>query len=425
MADYYRTTYGSEERRQQKSVLGVFLDTLMLVVTVVVAIVFIATLFVPMLDPRGWGEVTTLGLVAPFVYVAQLVVMLYWIMRWRLLMAVPMILLCVIGAFSVSLFYKFEVRRSYSGKAYERTAIKVMTYNVRSFIDDNGERSIDSMLSIIKGLNPDILCLQEFGFREMVDSMLKSMNTLPKTVSRSNLSPAIYSRYPIINAQRVDSMKEVVWADIVVREDTFRIFNTHLHSTEIRRADNVYLENHEYLEDEGSEQHLRDMVHRLSENNKLRAEQVDTISQMIAASPYPTIVCGDFNDVPVSNTYRRMSHRMRDAFREQGRGYSYTYRGFFDMLRIDYVLSSRDFTTLSYDVIDSWGLELQKRRGGDTIVVRNFGSKLPVLGDGVRDRLDEATLSLYENDTAQIDNSVQYSDHYPVFVRLRYDKEIN
>lgn len=421
MAEYYRTTYGAERRKEQKSVLAVIADTLMIVVTGVVALLFFLTLLVPVLDPRRWGEVSTLGLIAPFVYVAQAVVTLYWILRWRMVVAVPMLLLSCIGLFSLSSFYKFEVRRSYGGQTYPRSAIKVMSYNVRSFIDDNGERSIDSMVAIIKGVNPDILCLQEFGFREALDTLLRPLNKLPKTLSRTNLSPAIYSRYPIIRAQRADSMREVLWADVVVREDTFRVFNVHLHSTEIRRTDNNYLENHEYLEDGESEHHVRDMIHRLSENNKLRAIHVDTVVRMMKSSPYPMIVCGDFNDVPISNTYRRMSRRLRDAFREQGRGYAHTYRGFFDMLRIDHVLASKDFTVLSYDVVDTWGLETQKRRGRDTVVVRRFGSAMPVLGEGVRERLTAEELSKYENDTAAVDNRLNYSDHYPVFVRLRYD----
>jgi endonuclease/exonuclease/phosphatase family metal-dependent hydrolase len=424
MAEYYRTTYGSDRRQERKSVLATIVDAVMIAVTVVVALTFFFTLLVPVLDPRRWGDISTLGLIAPFVYAAQVVVTLYWVLRWRMTIAVPMILLACIGLFSLSSFYKFEVRRSYGGQTYGRSAIKVMSYNVRSFINDNGERSIDSMVAIIKGVNPDILCLQEFGFREALDTLLLPLNKLPKSLSRSNLSPAIYTRYPIVRAQRIDSMRGVVWADVVVREDTFRIYNVHLHTTAIRRTDNAYLENHEYLEDGESEHQVRDMVRRLSENNKLRAQQVDTIAQLVASSPYPTIVCGDFNDVPISNTYRRMSRRMHDTFRDKGRGYSHTYRGFFDMLRIDYVLTSKGFTTLSYDVVDTWGLEVQKRRR-DTIVVRKFGYAMPVLGEGVRERLDAQTLSGYENDTAMVDNRLNYSDHYPVFVRLQYDGKIN
>ena len=190
----------------------------------------------------------------------------------------------------------------------------------------------------------------------------------------------------------------------------------------ITHDDQEYLVSGDFIEDGSMEREdkLRSIADRFQLNSQIRADQADTISRFVAASPYRVIVCGDFNDVPVSNTYRRMSHRLRDAFREEGRGYSYTYRGFFDMLRIDYILCSKDFSVLSYDVIDTWGLELQKRRAGDTIVVRTYGNKMPIMGDGVREKLDATTIKMYEGDSA-VDNRVKYSDHYPVFVRLRYD----
>ena len=112
------------------------------------------------------------------------------------------------------------------------------------------------------------------------------------------------------------------------------------------------------------------------------------------------MVCGDFNDTPVSYTYRRVSRKLQDAFREAGRGYSHTYRGFFDMLRIDYVLYDKHFKALGYDVIDSWGW-VEKMRRQDTILVRKYGNKYSVQPDG-----DRAV------------HSVDYSDHYPVLVHL-------
>ena len=347
---------------------------------------------------------------------------LYWIMRWRLWVAVPMILVSLFGLFNVSTFYRMELRRTYAEPKYDRQAMKVVTYNVRSFIDDNGKRNIDSMAAMIRSINPDILCFQEFGFKDAMDTLLKNMNGLPKSLNRNNLSPAIYSRYPIINAERIDKQKNYLWADLVVRDDTIRVFNLHLHSTTIRKADKNYIENNEYIDDEESEEQLRSMLTRLTENNKLRASQVDTIKQIINASPYPVIVCADFNDTPVSFTYRKMSRRLRDTYREQGRGYAHSYRGFYDMLRIDYILCSKEFEVLSYEVIDSWGWETQRTRQGDTIVVRRYGNQRQLIGEGVRERLDSATLAAAEGDSVLINNEVTFSDHYPVMARLLYTK---
>ena len=405
MAEYYRNDYGSSERRRhRRSALGTVVDGVMAVVTLAVAAVFVLTLLVPVVDPHESGELSIVGLVAPFVYAGQLLLTLYWIIRWRWAAMAPMIVLSVIGLFHLSLFYKVEIRRSYGEQTYERTALKVLTYNVRSFIDDDGARCLDSVVSLVKALNPDIVCFQEMGFADLADSLLRPLNHLPRSLSRAALSPAVYSRYPIVRAHRVDTMKNFVWADLKIGDDTVRIFNNHLHTTAIRRDDNTYIENREFLGDEDMGK-LRSMVTRLSENNKQRAAQADSVARMIAESPYPVIVCGDFNDTPVSYTYRTVSRGLKDAFREAGRGYSHTYRGFFDMLRIDYVLCSDEFEPLSYEVIDSWGLA-DIKRGKDTVTVRKFGN-------GMEPPTNAAG--------AEIDNGVRYSDHYPVFVRLRYN----
>ena len=427
MADYYKTTYGSE-RRRGRSALGALLDVGMLVVSLGVVVLFLTTIIMPSMHPQRSQELSTLGLIAPFTYAAVLLLMLYWIARWRPIMSVVMILMTIIGLFSVSSFYRIELRRSYGEPAAERGEIKIMTYNTRSFIDDNGAKRLDSVAQIIRSINPDIVCFQEMGFSSLADSLMREAKLLPMphSLSRSNLSPAIYSRYPIIKAQRIDTMKNFVWADIVVREDTIRLFNNHLHSTAIRKEDGVYLEEHQYLEDENPQQEVMSMVSRLTENNIIRAAQVDTLVEMVAVSPYPAIVCGDFNDTPISYTIHKMTRDLNDVFREVGRGFSHTYRGFFDMLRIDYVMCSEEFTPISYQVIDSWSVEekvVRRADTRDTVLVRTYGNRLTppteeqALRAGIeveRDTLSGKALPIY--------NRVEYSDHYPVVVRLKLNK---
>ena len=380
------------------------------------------------MHPARAQELSTLGLVAPFTYTAVLLLMLYWIARWRPIMSAVMILMTIIGLFSVSSFYKIEFRRSYGEPAAERGEIKIMTYNARSFIDDNGANRLDSIAQIIRSINPDIVCFQEMGFRTLTDSVMEELKLypMPRTLSRAHLSPAIYSRYPMINVQRVDTMKNFVWADIALREDTIRVFNNHLHTTAIRKEDEAYIETHKYLEDETPRQEVMGMVSRLTENNIMRAAQVDTLAEMVAASPYPTIVCGDFNDTPVSYTIRKITRDMKDVFREVGRGFSHTYRGFFDMLRIDYVLCSEEFTPISYQVIDSWGVEekiVRRADTRDTVLVRRYGNRMTppteeqALQAGIeveRDSVSGKAMPIY--------NKVEYSDHHPIVVRLKLNR---
>ena len=429
MADYYRTTYGSERgRKGGRSVLGSLLDVVMLVVTLGVIVLFMMTLIVPTIHPARSEEFSTLGLVAPFTYAAVLVLMLYWIARWRVLMSVLMIIFTIVGLFSVSSFYNIELRRSYGAPAPERGELKIMTYNIRSFIDDNGENRLDSVAQVIRSINPDIVCFQEMGFSAKADSLMRELKLLPmpKSLSRSNLSPAIYSRYPIIKAQRIDTMKNFVWADIALRDDTIRVYNNHLHSTEIRKHDVEYFEEHKYLDDETPETEMKSILNRLTENNIVRASQADTLMQMVASSPYPVVVCGDFNDTPVSYTIRTITRDLDDVFRKVGRGFSHTYRGFFNMLRIDYVMCSEEFEPIAYEVIDSWGVEEKVVRRGDsrdTVLVRRYGNKMAVpteeqaLQAGIAIERDSVT-----GKAMPVYNRVEYSDHYPVYVRLKLNK---
>lgn len=431
MGDYYKSSYTSSggRRRNQRSATGLIIDIIVGVITLVVVALFLTTLFVPSLDPRQHGEVSTLGLVAPIIYAMQSALTLYWIVRWRPFIAFVMVFVSLLGVFQLSLFYKLELRRVYSEPnlkpRYDKKALKVMSYNVRSFIDDNRERQLDSIVKIIKAVNPDILCLQEMGFSDIADSLLEPLKPMPHSLSRANLSPAIYSRYPIIKASRMDTLKNFVWADIVIKkdknnEDTIRVFNNHLHSTAIRRDDSNYIENHEYLEGDSLGK-VHSMVKRLTENNRVRAEQADTLAALVAASPYPVIVCGDFNDTPVSYTYRTVARKLNDPYRKVGRGYSHTYRGFFDMLRIDYIFYSDEFEALSYEVVDSWGLEqsvVGRGENADTVLVKAYGNRMNVPKE---EQLREAMIIPADSITPKkIDNRIKYSDHYPVFVRLLY-----
>lgn len=431
MGDYYKSSYTSSggRRRNQRSATGLIIDIFVGVITLVVVALFLTTLFVPSLDPRQHGEVSTLGLVAPIIYAMQSALTLYWIVRWRPFIAVVMVFVSLLGVFQLSLFYKLELRRVYSEPnlkpRYDKKALKVMSYNVRSFIDDNRERQLDSIVKIIKAVNPDILCLQEMGFSDIADSLLEPLKPMPHSLSRVNLSPAIYSRYPIIKASRMDTLKNFVWADIVIKkdknnEDTIRVFNNHLHSTAIRRDDSNYIENHEYLEGDSLGK-VHSMVKRLTENNRVRAEQADTLAALVAASPYPVIVCGDFNDTPVSYTYRTVARKLNDPYRKVGRGYSHTYRGFFDMLRIDYIFYSDEFEALSYEVVDSWGLEqsvVGRGENADTVLVKAYGNRM---NEPKVEQLREAMIIPADSITPKkIDNRIKYSDHYPVFVRLLY-----
>ena len=92
------------------------------------------------------------------------------------------------------------------------------------------------------------------------------------------------------------------------------------------------------------------MAQRLYENSCIRSHQVDALRHDMDHCPYPVIICGDFNDIPMSYAYRTVASGLDDTFSKKGNGYVHTFNGFFGLLRIDYILVSKQFETLSYDV---------------------------------------------------------------------------
>ena len=363
MSDVYYNEFDRPAEKKRRTGLAMRLvDLLFTLFSAAVGAALFLTYLVPHVNPGKVWFFPVLGLAAPGIYVAAVVLVLYWIIRWRWLRAGTMLVLVVVGLFKVSLFWHPEFRRSYGDPDYGRGTFKVMSYNVRGFYDSgSGRSSADSILALIDSLDPDIVCLQEFNPRlaarseafSLLDEKYESATYgLSADDPDAGMTPlAVLSKYRILRSGVVLTPKSSVWADLLVGEDTVRVFNNHLHSTAINASDNEYLTTRRFLSDTARESKLRSIVSRLRKNSILRAAQVDSIADVRATVRTPVIVCGDFNDTPVSYVYRVMSDGLQDAFRACGSGYSHTYRGFFNTLRIDYILSSGALEPLSYETV--------------------------------------------------------------------------
>ena len=247
--EFYKNDYGSRRgEKPHRSLLMWLLDLVMTLLTVVVGATMAVTYFVPYVNPAGVWFFPLLGLAAPAIYVATVILALYWVIRWRLLRAGTILALVVIGLFKVSLFYKPEFRRSYGEESYDRRAFKVMTYNVRSFFGESGASNVDDIVRLIGEYDPDIVCMQEFNARlaeksddfalldEKYESAAFGRTQAPDSLYGASLF--ILSKYRILRSGIVLTPNTSVWADLLIGDDTVRVFNNHLRSTAIKAADN-------------------------------------------------------------------------------------------------------------------------------------------------------------------------------------------
>ena len=385
MSDYYyssphESSTGRKNRR--RSLSGRLFDFVMVIISIVVSVLVLLTLLAPVVNPHRMWILSLLALGAPLIYATLILLILYWIIRWRWKYIVPMALVALLGVGKVSRYYRITPVQDHSAQQTaaerqraERGTFSVMTYNIGNFkpyfgIDKDPVRAVATGAEVIDSLAPDIICLQEFQStpacpREMFDTLLTSrkyrgvvslrLTTHPK--QGHGVGNAIYTRYKIIRSGVIDNATELdstaciaQWADLMIGDDTVRVVNNHLRTTMITQNDQEYLVSGDFIEDGSMEREdkLRSIADRFQLNSQIRADQADRISRFVAASPYRVIVCGDFNDGAMSYTYRRIGRKMDDTFVEAARGKTNTYRGFFNLLRIDFIFVDRRFEVLSY-----------------------------------------------------------------------------
>ncbi|MFI3328275.1 MAG: endonuclease/exonuclease/phosphatase family protein [Rikenellaceae bacterium] len=353
--NYNYTSSHSYKAVKKPTLLGRLGTALMLLISLFIAALFMLTLLTPYVEPSSGWTSPILGLVAPATFIATLLLALYWIIRWQWIVATPLIIVLFLGASNISLFAKIPMTKSYGTESYAGT-IKVMSYNVRALVNDKKQRSTSDVARYVASQQADIICLQEFV--TMPDSDDDSFDLQLKGYHKSlSGALAIYSRFPIYRAATLmqnsssnSTSGGSMWADIIIKDDTLRVFNSHLHSTDIKAEDDTFLTTSQLVRDNERNEKVRSIITRFNRGSVERALQVKKIAKSIYRSPYSVIVCGDFNDTAMSYTYKRISNGLLDSFQECGDVYPYTYRGFYNTLRIDYILSSKRITPQSYSV---------------------------------------------------------------------------
>lgn len=344
--EYYGGFSSPNRTSKRKSGISLLVDAFFFLASIIVAGLFIFLLVAPKLAPSSIGAFAAIGLYSLYLYVAMLTLTLYWLVRWRLINATVMGTILIVGLFFISPYYKLEIRKQHAEK-YPRS-FKLLSYNLERADIEAHRRGYDSLREFIFVQMPNIVTLQEAYKVDSLDSLLqlKRFTQMPYTTKRKDNSMAIYSRYPFVKNHSVDSLPNVIWCDIIAEDDTIRIYNISLH------LDNVPIDS---LTGERI-YHRKNVSQRMAEwsrNSSVRAEQLKTILPYINSSPYPYVVAGSLNDVPLTYVYNLMADNRQDAYVEKGYGYSYTYRGFYDDIRLDYAFLSPKIEVLSYQVIEA------------------------------------------------------------------------
>ncbi len=125
--------------------------------------------------------------------------------------------------------------------------------------------------------------------------------------------------------------------------DTVRIFNLHLQSLRFSDEDLEYLEEPS-INNDSSFKKSKNIISKFKTGFAKRRIQSIHVKEEMNKSPYPLVVCGDFNDVPNSFAYHHIGKGLINAFAESGTGSGRTYSHIAPTLRIDNIFADTRFT---------------------------------------------------------------------------------
>lgn len=140
----------------------------------------------------------------------------------------------------------------------------------------------------------------------------------------------------------------IQYVDIVKGPDTFRVFNIHLQSLRFSRSNLKYIDQ-PLVEDKDALKESKSIISKFKTGFVKRKVQAERIREEMDKSPYPVIVCGDFNDVPNSYAYHTIGNGMKNAFAEKGGGLGRTFSGIAPTLRIDNIFVDSKFDVEQYE----------------------------------------------------------------------------
>ncbi len=323
--------------------------------TFFILIFTIISYFAGNIDPNININAAYVSLIKPLLIIINIVLFIYWTIRWKYWAAVPLIGLMFCMNY-ITAMYKIYTPTKYSSDS----KISVLTYNVHSFGREITGYSAKEFLKIANNKRVDVLCFQEYDSSSDVftnEDIYNLFSTIyPYSYIPANKSMAIYSKFPIIDTQIIEFEKTNnggIWADIDIKGYKIRVISVHMQTTSFDRLRSKVAKAEEKNDQESKKDlYVEYYSGSMEDNIKKRANQAKKVASIVNSTEMPVILCGDFNDTPETYTYNKLKGYLEDGFKTAGKGYAATYKGLHNLLRIDYIFYSPSLQPITYETLD-------------------------------------------------------------------------
>lgn len=329
-----------------------FFIIILLLANIAAAIALGLSYLSPHVDPAENYWFSLFGLVYPVLLIANIFFIILWlIVDYR--MTIISILTILIGINHVPGFYTIN-----AVEAPTPGDLNVLSYNISNgaYYDryNNVVRTnLDSMIQAIGRVDDlDIITIQE-GSANVAAKFKKFMPDY-NVIRIKDRRTHIITKLPVIDSGLIDfgqKTNSCVWADVMYNNQKVRVYSIHLSSNNVTTRTNTLLQTGDVRE-RTTWSSMKDLLRKYKNSAIQRSQQADLIIRDMERFDGPVLVCGDYNDTPMSYVIHKMKKGLKDSYVTAGSGYSWTFSGTIPLLRIDYILYSDDFNANKFSVLN-------------------------------------------------------------------------
>lgn len=316
-------------------------------------IIVVLTMFLAgycgMLDPSKMPLLSVCGLAFPVFAVITVAFLLFWAFLRPSYMIISIIGLLL----SIDLMMDYIPVNT--PKEHPEGALKVLSYNILGTNPTEVPEGEDNeILDYIISSGADIVCLQEYTtsewmFQKQWDQLHEKYPYIDTLIQNGKNSIAVLCRYPLKDKQRIEfeSAGNLAGAfHTTINGKDVTIINCHLETVGLTNDEKDNF--HKIVKGNSDRNEMKAesklLAHKIAESMVKRAPQARAVAEYIHEHKDENIIlCGDFNDHPLSYTHRKIASELTDCYRKSGYlpGYSFSYASMY--VRIDNIMCSDAF----------------------------------------------------------------------------------